>query len=80
MTLDLRVEKTFMLSNRYRIGFLIDLFNVLNDNAVTEWGSVAGVDWWPHNEFLPAEPGPDGHLIYNLVSPRRIRIGVRVFF
>lgn len=33
--IDLRLEKAFVFQNRYRIGVLFDIFNVLNDDAVT---------------------------------------------
>jgi hypothetical protein len=79
MNLDLRVEKTFLIAEKYRIGLMMDIFNVFNDNAVTDWGERVDYDWAPH-EFDPTAPGPDGHEVYDLVSPRAFRLGIRFFF
>ena len=79
MNLDLRLEKTFLISKKYRIGLMADVFNVFNDDTVTWWGDRVDYDWTPH-EFDPTAPGPDGHVVYNLVSPRAFRLGVRLFF
>jgi hypothetical protein len=72
--LDLRLEKMFTLANRYRIGLMVDIFNVFNDSTVTDWGTRVDYDWTPDN------PGPDGHEVYGLVDPRAVRVGVRFFF
>lgn len=79
MNLDLRLEKTFRFAGKYRVGLMIDIFNVFNDNAVTSWGTTAGYDWFPH-EYVADAPGPDGHVVYGLVLPRAIRLGIRFFF
>jgi hypothetical protein len=79
MNLDLRLEKTFLIAEKYRIGLMMDIFNVFNDNTVTWWGERVDYDWSPH-EFDPTAPGPDGHEVYNLVSPRAFRLGIRFFF
>lgn len=80
MTLDLRLEKTFRIADRYRLGFTMDIFNVFNDDTVTSWGTVAGFNWWPHEEYEPEASGPDGHVVYGLAPPRAIRLGIRIFF
>ncbi|MFQ6037668.1 MAG: carboxypeptidase regulatory-like domain-containing protein [Candidatus Aminicenantales bacterium] len=77
--LDLRIEKTFRFGEKYRFGLMMDVFNVFNRDTVTSWGTTAGYDWLPH-EYEPGSPGPDGHVIYGLVAPRAIRLGVRFFF
>lgn len=77
--LDLRIEKTFNLAQKFRLGFMIDIFNVFNSDTVTRWGSRVDYDWTPHS-VDPTAPGPDGHTVYGLVPPRAIRIGVRLFF
>jgi hypothetical protein len=77
MTLDLRLEKTVTLADKYRIGFMMDIFNVFNDDTITDWGTVAGRSWNPDD---PSALGPDGHDVYGLVSPRAIRFGIRLFF
>ena len=79
MNLDLRVEKTFLFGDKYRIGLMMDIFNVFNDDTVTSWGTRVDYDWTPH-EFDPSAPGPDGHEVYRLVFPRAIRFGIRFFF
>jgi hypothetical protein len=75
--LDLRLEKTFTFSRNYRIGFLIDVFNVFNANTITDWGTRIDYDWYPTD---PAAPGPNGHEVLSLVDPRAIRVGLRFFF
>jgi hypothetical protein len=72
--LDLRLEKTFTIADKYRIGVMMDVFNVFNEDTVTSWGTEAGYDW------TPGDPGPDGHTVYDLVDPRAVRLGIRLFF
>jgi hypothetical protein len=79
MNLDLRLEKTFLISDKYRIGLMADIFNVFNDDTVTSWGTRVDYDWTPH-EFDSSAPGPDGHEVYRLVFPRAVRLGIRFFF
>ena len=76
-SLDLRLEKTFTFAEKYRIHIMMDIFNVFNDDTITDWGSVAGADWFPND---PQAPGPNGHKVYSLVIPRAIRLGIRFFF
>jgi outer membrane receptor protein involved in Fe transport len=76
--LDLRLEKTFTFKERFRIGFMIDIFNVFNDDSVTDWGTTINSSWYEND---PTEyPASDGHRIYSLVNPRAIRLGIRLFF
>jgi len=75
--LDFRLEKSFMLGGRYRVGLMIDVFNVFNDNTVTDWGTRINYDWYPND---PTAAGPNGHTVLGLVDPRAIRIGARFFF
>jgi hypothetical protein len=75
--LDLRLEKTFTFSDKYRVGLIVDIFNVFNDDTVTDWGTIAGVSWNPDDA---SAPGPDGHDVFGLVNPRGIRLGIRLFF
>jgi len=74
VNLSLRLEKTFIFADKYRFGLMMDVFNVFNSDTITNWGNQAGYDW------VPGDPGPDGHTVYGLVSPRGIRLGVRFFF
>jgi hypothetical protein len=52
---------------------------VFNSDTITSWGSRWGYDWLPYR-YEPDAPGPDGHVVYDLVLPRAIRLGVRFFF
>lgn len=75
--LDLRLEKTFIIADRFRIGLMMDIFNVFNDDTITSWGTLVGSSWNPGD---PSEPGPDGHEVFGLVNPRAFRLGIRLFF
>ncbi|MGD8536621.1 MAG: TonB-dependent receptor, partial [Candidatus Aminicenantes bacterium] len=43
--LDVRLEKTFMLAEKYRLGLMVDIFNVFNDDTITSWGTRIDYDW-----------------------------------
>jgi len=73
--LDLRVEKVFTLAKKYRLGVIFDVFNALNDDTITSWGTRIGYDWIPGDY-----PSTDGHELYSLVDPRQVRIGIRLIF
>jgi hypothetical protein len=73
--LDLRLEKIFTLATKYRLGVMIDAFNVFNQNTITDWGTRIGYDWVP-GDF----PSTDGHELYGIVNPRQIRLGIRLIF
>jgi hypothetical protein len=75
--LDLRLEKTFTFADKYRVGLMVDIFNVFNDNTITSWGTIAGSSWNPDD---PNAPGPNGHDVFGLVNPRAVRLGIRFFF
>lgn len=77
MNLDIRLEKTVTLANKYRVGLMLDIFNVFNENTITSWGTIAGLSWNPDD---PSALGPNGHDIYGLVNPRGVRLGIRLFF
>jgi len=77
INLDLRLEKRFTLAEKYRIGLMMDIFNVFNSDTITSWGTEAGYDWRYDDSTAP---GPDGHLVYGLVNPRAVRLGIRLFF
>jgi hypothetical protein len=44
-SLDLRLEKTFVLAAKYRLSAFVDVFNVFNDNSITSWGTRIDFDW-----------------------------------
>jgi hypothetical protein len=77
--LDLRLEKIFTIARKYRLGLMIDVFNVFNDDTITSWGTRYGLDWYvPGIEDYPNSTS--GHELYGLVDPRQARIGVRLIF
>ena len=75
--LDLRIEKTFTIAEKYRIGFMIDIFNVFNADTITSWGNRTEYDWY---EDISDYTTSDGHQVYGLVNPRAMRLGIRFFF
>jgi hypothetical protein len=73
--LDLRLEKIFTLAAKYRLGVMIDAFNVFNSDTITDWGTRIGYDWTPGDY-----PSTDGHELYGIVNPRQVRLGIRLIF
>ncbi len=81
--LDLRLEKTFVLAGKYRLGLMLDIFNVFNDDTITSWGTRIDVDWLlPPPATDPDEyySSTDGHTLYGIVRPRQARVGIRLMF
>jgi hypothetical protein len=74
--LDMRLEKTFDFAQRYRLGFMLDVFNVLNDDTPSSWGDRIGYDYFDPSEY----PSTDGHYLYDIVNARQIRLGIRFMF
>jgi hypothetical protein len=78
-SLDLRLEKIFTLATKYKLGLMVDIFNVFNDDTITSWGTRIGYDW-----LLPDDSGytasTEGHDLYGIVLPRRARVGIRLIF
>ncbi len=77
-SLDLRLEKTFVLASKYRLGLIFDVFNVFNSNTITSWGTRIAYDWVADDPAYSAST--QGHDLYGLVLPRRARIGLRFIF
>jgi len=77
--LDVRLEKIFTISQKYRLGVLIDVFNVFNEDTITGWGTRVGYDWQ-----YPGASGyynsTDGHQLYSFLRPRQARVGIRIIF
>jgi hypothetical protein len=73
--LDIRLEKIFTLAAKYRLGLIVDVFNVFNADTITGWGTRIGYDWVPGDW-----PSTDGHDLYSIVRPRQARVGIRVIF
>jgi hypothetical protein len=76
-SLDVRVEKTFLMAKKYRLGLVFDVFNVFNDHTITSWGTRFGngPDWFPGTL-----PSTGGHDLYAIANPRQARVGIRVIF
>ena len=74
--LDLRLEKTLMLAQKYKLGVIFDVFNVFNTNTITAWGTQAGRDFYV--DGIPAST--QGHRLTTVVLPRRARLGLRMTF
>jgi hypothetical protein len=75
-TLDVRLEKIFTLANNYRLGILVDVFNVFNDSTIRSWGTILGYDYYTDGTW----PSTSGHQLDSLALPRRARVGVRIMF
>jgi len=73
--LDLRLEKTFTFAEKYRLGLMLDVFNVFNADKITSWGTRIGYDWTPGDS-----PSTDGHNLLGITRPRQARIGIRFSF
>jgi len=73
--LDLRLEKIFTLAQKYRLGVMIDVFNVFNADTITDWGTRIGYDW-NQGDY----PSTGGHDLYEIVDPRQVRLGIRLIF
>jgi hypothetical protein len=76
--LDLRLEKTFTMASKYRLGVYFDVFNVFNTNTITSWGDRINYDWVADEPDY--SPSTNGHDLYGLVLPRRARLGIRFIF
>jgi hypothetical protein len=77
--LDVRLEKIFTLANKYRLGFMFDVFNVFNDDSISSWGTRIGNSptWFQDGTTYPTT---DGHELYSISRPRQARVGVRLIF
>jgi hypothetical protein len=73
--LNLRIEKIFTLADRYRLGLMVDVFNVFNADTISSWGTRIGYDWNPGDYA-----STDGHELYGISTPRQARVGVRLMF
>jgi hypothetical protein len=78
--LDLRLEKIFTLAAKYRLGLMIDVFNVFNTNTITSWGTRIGYDWINDTADPDYTASSQGHDLYGIVNPRQIRLGIRLIF
>jgi hypothetical protein len=76
-SLDVRLEKTFRLAEKYKLGIIFDVFNVFNDDSITSWGTKIGYDWDATPGYAPST---QGHDLNDIVMPRRARVGLRLTF
>jgi len=74
--LDLRLEKSFTLAEKYKLGVIFDIFNVFNANSISSWGTRAGYDY--NIDGVPAST--QGHELLISTLPRRARVGLRLTF
>jgi hypothetical protein len=77
--LDLRLEKIFTLATKYRLGVMLDCFNVFNANTITSWGTRYNYDWLLSDD-PDYTPSTEGHDLYGIINPRQIRLGIRLIF
>jgi len=80
--LDLRLEKIFTLAKRYRLGLMVDVFNVFNADTITNWGTRigSGADWILDPTSSSYYQSTDGHALYGITMPRQARVGIRLIF
>jgi hypothetical protein len=88
--LDLRLEKIFTLAKKYRLGVMVDVFNVFNADTITNWGTRVNYDWWDPTDWDDPEAAPtypavyptssDGHQLLGITRPRQARVGLRLIF
>jgi hypothetical protein len=79
--LDVRLEKTFMLAKKYRLGVILDVYNVFNNDTITSWGTQYGASatWFtPSSESY--YPSTEGHRLRSIQTPRQARVGIRLIF
>ncbi len=72
---DIRLEKTFLLAQKYRLGVMVDCFNIFNADTIMNWGTIIDYDWIPGDY-----PSTSGHELLEIVDPRQFRVGVRLMF
>ena len=60
-----------------QIGFLVDIFNLLNSNAVTGSNTLFGTIRYPALTFSQSSSFDE---ITDILNPRALRLGVRIRF
>jgi hypothetical protein len=78
--LDLRLEKIFTLAQKYRLGVMLDVFNVFNADIIQNWGTRVGYDWENDPTDPAYTPSTLGHELLDIVKPRQLRLGIRLIF
>jgi len=54
---------------------MVDVFNLLNSDTITSWGTRWMYDWDP-----TIYPSTQGHELYRIVNARQARVGIRLIF
>ena len=75
--LDIGIEKYFQMGDTAQIGFLVDIFNLLNSNAVTGSNTLFGTIRYPALTFSQSSSFDE---ITDILNPRALRLGVRIRF
>jgi hypothetical protein len=79
--LNLRLEKIFTLASKYRLGIMVDVFNVFNNDTINSWGNQIGNnDTWYFQGSGDYTPSTQGHVLYGISTPRQARVGIRLIF
>jgi len=78
--LDLRLEKIFTLAQKYRLGVMLDVFNVFNADTIQDWGTRVGKDWENDPTDPAYTPSTLGHKLLSIIKPRQLRLGIRLIF
>jgi hypothetical protein len=74
--LDLRLEKFFRLGEKFRLGLLIDVYNVFNANTVTNYETRIEEDWDAQED----RGRRDFEFVRGIRSPRTFRLGLHFEF
>jgi len=74
--LDVRLEKIFTFASKYKLGIMLDVFNVFNSDTIYSWGTRWNYDWYTPDVY----PSTDGHELLGIVNPRQARLGIRLIF
>jgi hypothetical protein len=74
--LDVRLEKIFTFASKYKLGIMLDVFNVFNSDTIYSWGTRWDYDWYTPDVY----PSTDGHELLGIVNPRQARLGIRLIF
>jgi hypothetical protein len=80
-TVDIRLEKIITLAKKYQLGILFDVFNLLNADTITSWGTRIGSGpQWYDSASQYFTPSTNGHDLYGILNPRQVRLGLRLIF
>jgi hypothetical protein len=76
--LNLRLDKALRLGDAGRVHLMADLFNLFNNNkTIRQYDHYLGT-WYAHDGSF--SPDAQDNLIYEIVAPRVVRLGIRFEF